>query len=235
MPMNATFKRVWLITGASRGIGARIAEAALATATRWWRRPATRPSVQKRFGTATRCWRWRWTSPTRRRPQAAVQAALARFGRIDVLVNNAGYGLLGAVEEATADEVRRLYDTNVFGLLNVTRAVLPPCASAAAAMSSTSRRWAATSRARLRRVLLDQVRRRGPDRGAACRTRAAGHPRDGGGAGLLPHRLPGRQQSLVTCRRASWTTTPPAPARCANCRQISLNQPGDPLRLAQAC
>jgi NAD(P)-dependent dehydrogenase (short-subunit alcohol dehydrogenase family) len=56
---------------------------------------------------------------------AAVQAALARFGRIDVLVNNAGYGLLGAVEEATADEVRRLYDTNVFGLLNVTRAVLP--------------------------------------------------------------------------------------------------------------
>ena len=42
-----------------------------------------------------------------------------------MLVNNAGYGLLGAVEEATADEVRRLYETNVFGLLNVTRAVLP--------------------------------------------------------------------------------------------------------------
>ncbi len=55
----------------------------------------------------------------------AAGAALDRFGRIDELVNNAGYGLLGAVEEATADEVRRLYETNVFGLLNVTRAVLP--------------------------------------------------------------------------------------------------------------
>jgi NAD(P)-dependent dehydrogenase (short-subunit alcohol dehydrogenase family) len=55
----------------------------------------------------------------------AAQAALERFGRIDVLVNNAGYGLLGAVEEASLDEVRRQYETNVFGLLAVTRAVLP--------------------------------------------------------------------------------------------------------------
>src|SRR5262249_39116011 len=48
-----------------------------------------------------------------------------RFGRIDVLVNNAGYGLLGAVEEANAGEVERGFATNVFGLLSVTRAVLP--------------------------------------------------------------------------------------------------------------
>src|SRR6516164_11740812 len=50
---------------------------------------------------------------------------VARFKSIDVLVNNAGSGLLGAVEEATAEEVERLYRTNVFGLLAVTRAVLP--------------------------------------------------------------------------------------------------------------
>jgi NAD(P)-dependent dehydrogenase (short-subunit alcohol dehydrogenase family) len=54
-----------------------------------------------------------------------VSEAIGAFGRIDVLVNNAGFGLLGAVEEATAQEVARIYATNVFGLLAVTRAVLP--------------------------------------------------------------------------------------------------------------
>jgi len=57
--------------------------------------------------------------------RAAVQAAVEKFGRVDVLVNNAGFGLLGAVEESADKDVRRMYDTNVFGLLNVTRAVLP--------------------------------------------------------------------------------------------------------------
>jgi NAD(P)-dependent dehydrogenase (short-subunit alcohol dehydrogenase family) len=55
----------------------------------------------------------------------AVEAAVDRFGRIDVLVNNAGYGLLGGVEEVSDAEARRIFDVNVFGLLNVTRAVLP--------------------------------------------------------------------------------------------------------------
>src|SRR6187549_3464769 len=105
--MNAKtdFKHVWMITGAARGIGARITEAALARGEALLALPL---DVTDEAQAA-----------------AAVQAALARFGRIDVLVNNAGYGLLGAVEEATADEVRKLYETNVFGLLNVTRAVLP--------------------------------------------------------------------------------------------------------------
>ena len=56
---------------------------------------------------------------------AAAAAAVARFGRIDVRVNSAGYGLPGAVEQADAEEVERLFATNVFGLLAVTRAVLP--------------------------------------------------------------------------------------------------------------
>jgi NAD(P)-dependent dehydrogenase (short-subunit alcohol dehydrogenase family) len=55
----------------------------------------------------------------------AVTAGLDRFGRIDILVNNAGICVLGAVEESSGDQVKRLFETNVFGLLNVTRAVLP--------------------------------------------------------------------------------------------------------------
>jgi NAD(P)-dependent dehydrogenase (short-subunit alcohol dehydrogenase family) len=54
-----------------------------------------------------------------------VQAGLSRFGKIDVLVNNAGYGLIGAVEEADDDEITRVHEINVFGLLRVLRAVLP--------------------------------------------------------------------------------------------------------------
>ncbi len=56
---------------------------------------------------------------------AAVAAGLARFGRIDALVNNAGYGACGPLEAFTSDQIKRQFDTNVIGLLEVTRAVLP--------------------------------------------------------------------------------------------------------------
>ena len=56
---------------------------------------------------------------------AAVAAAIARFGRVDVLVNNAGFGYLGAVEEGEDAAVRALFDTNVFGVVDMTKAVLP--------------------------------------------------------------------------------------------------------------
>ena len=125
--MNAktNFKRVWMITGAARGIGARITEAALARGEAVVATSRDAASLQKRFPESDALLALPLDVTDEAQAAAAVQSALARFGRIDVLVNNAGYGLLGAVEEATADEVRRLYDTNVFGLLNVTRAVLP--------------------------------------------------------------------------------------------------------------
>ena len=57
--------------------------------------------------------------------KAAVNAAKKRFGSIDVLVNNAGYGMMGAMEESSLEDTRRMFETNVFGLIQVTQAVLP--------------------------------------------------------------------------------------------------------------
>jgi len=117
-------EKVWMITGASRGIGAEIAKAVLdegdkliATARDTQALEYLR-SDEKVFVTAM-------DVANESQVNAGVGAALSRFGHIDVLVNNAGFGLLGAVEESPAEEVERIYRTNVFGLLNVTRAVLP--------------------------------------------------------------------------------------------------------------
>lgn len=117
--------RTWLITGASRGFGALIAERALnagdaviATA----RKPA---DVIARLGEHPNLLAVRLDVTREDEALEAVAAGIARFGRIDVLVNNAGFGVLGAVEETSAAEAERLFATNVFGVLNVTRAVLP--------------------------------------------------------------------------------------------------------------
>lgn len=125
MTTSHTFKRVWLITGASRGIGAKIAAAALANGDAVVATARDASSVTQRFGTQPALLAVSLDVTNEAQGVAVAKAAIEHFGRIDVLVNNAGFGLLGAVEEASADEVRRVYETNVFGLLNITRAVLP--------------------------------------------------------------------------------------------------------------
>ena len=125
MTSTNTSSRVWMVTGAARGIGLRIVEAALAAGDAVVATSRDVGSLRDRFADNAALLPVALDVTYERQAGAAVAAALARFGRIDVLVNNAGFGLLGAVEEASADEVRRLYETNVFGLLNVTRTVLP--------------------------------------------------------------------------------------------------------------
>ena len=117
---------VWLITGCSTGFGAAIAEAALARGDKVM---LTARSIETLAPLAERY------PPTARRaavdvadPEsvaAAIMATEDAFGGIDVFVNNAGYGVIGAVEEVSADEYRRMFETNVFGLIEATRLALP--------------------------------------------------------------------------------------------------------------
>ncbi len=122
---QAGFKRVWFITGASRGIGALIAEAALADGNAVVAAGRNAKAIVERLGEHAALLPVALDVTDETLAKAAVQTAIEKFGRIDVLVNNAGFGLLGAIEESSDKDVRRMYDTNVFGLLNVTRAVLP--------------------------------------------------------------------------------------------------------------
>jgi NAD(P)-dependent dehydrogenase (short-subunit alcohol dehydrogenase family) len=117
-------ERVWLLTGASRGIGAEIAKAVLASGDKLIA-TARGMSGLKYLGSSENLLSTALDVEDARQAIAAVEAGVARFGKIDVVVNNAGICLVGAVEETSAEEVERLYQTNVFGLLNVTRAVLP--------------------------------------------------------------------------------------------------------------
>jgi len=117
--------QVWFITGASRGLGALMAEQALAKGHTVVATARNAAAVLERFGARPDLLALSMDVTDETLVHQAVADAIARVGRIDVLVNNAGYGLLGAVEEATGAEVEALYRTNVFGLLNVARAVLP--------------------------------------------------------------------------------------------------------------
>jgi short-subunit dehydrogenase len=117
-------KKIWMITGASRGLGASIAaevvasgDVLVATA----RNKKSLVAFQGRKDVLTLS----LDVTIEDQINEAVSAALAQFGRVDVLVNNAGYGFIGAIEEASAQEIEAIYRTNVFGLLHVTRAVLP--------------------------------------------------------------------------------------------------------------
>ncbi|EKT4464695.1 SDR family NAD(P)-dependent oxidoreductase [Pseudomonas putida] len=117
--------RTWLITGASRGFGTLIAQQALAAGDAVIATARKPEDIEARLGQHPNLLAVRLDVTREEEAHAAVAAGIKHFGQIDVLVNNAGFGVLGAVEETSASETERLFAANVFGVLNVTRAVLP--------------------------------------------------------------------------------------------------------------
>ena len=118
--------KVWFITGASTGFGRLLAEEVLkaggkvvATA----RKVEQIADLEKSFPDTAKAMTLDVTNATQ--VEDVTAAAIEAFGRVDVLVNNAGYGLAGAIEEATESEFMPVFETNVFGLMRVTRALLP--------------------------------------------------------------------------------------------------------------
>lgn len=116
--------KVVLITGASSGIGLHTAK--LFQAKNWkvaatMRSPDKAGELQKIVD--IECLRLDVTDPAS--IKSAVEATLEKFGRIDAVVNNAGYGLIGAFEAASTEQIERQFETNVLGLMNVCREILP--------------------------------------------------------------------------------------------------------------
>ena len=119
-------QKIWFITGASRGFGRLWAEAALARGDKvaaTARRPKTLDDLVAAYGDAVLP--LRLDVDDRDAVFAAVNLAHQHFGRLDVILSNAGYGLVGAIEETSPDDARAIFETNVLGTLSVIQAALP--------------------------------------------------------------------------------------------------------------
>jgi len=118
--------KVWLITGSSRGLGRALAEAVLAAGHKLVataRNPQQVADLVERYPDRSRALALDVTD--RAQAEAAIRAAVERFGRIDVLVNNAGYANVNAIEDFAEDDFRDQIETNLWGVINLTRAALP--------------------------------------------------------------------------------------------------------------
>lgn len=115
----------WFITGASRGLGLEVARIVLARGDIVVATARDPRDVTAALGQHDQLLAMKLDVTDEQQAHKAVAQALEQFGRIDVLVNNAGRGFTGGIEETTDAETRATFDVNLFGLLNVTRAVLP--------------------------------------------------------------------------------------------------------------
>ncbi|HAT7516941.1 TPA: SDR family NAD(P)-dependent oxidoreductase [Kluyvera ascorbata] len=117
-------KKVWFITGANRGIGLALTESLLRAGHRVVA-TARHTGKLKTLTDTDNLLALTLNIISREQARSAVTEAVRHFGQIDVLVNNAGYGQLGWFEDAAEEEIRRQFEVNLFGTMNVTREVLP--------------------------------------------------------------------------------------------------------------
>jgi len=117
--------KTWFITGASRGFGALFVKEALERGDNVVAAARNPQILVEKFGARSNLLAIKLDVTNEEQAREAMWQTVERFGRIDVLINNAGFGVLGAVEEISGAEVEAVYRTNVFGLLSVTRAALP--------------------------------------------------------------------------------------------------------------
>ncbi len=123
---NSSQTKVWFITGASTGFGRLLAEEVLKTGGKviaTARNLGKVADLEQQYPERAKAYALDVTDPAQ--VLSVVAQTTACFSPVDVLVNNAGYGLAGAIEEATEDEFMPVFNTNVFGLINITRAFLP--------------------------------------------------------------------------------------------------------------
>lgn len=120
-----TDKKVWFITGANKGMGAAIVKEALAQGYQVVAAARKVEEAESHLGSHPDLLIVKLDISNDGQVAGAVKATLDRFGRVDVLVNNAGYGLLGHFEEMSEGSIRRQFETNVFGTMKITRALLP--------------------------------------------------------------------------------------------------------------
>jgi NAD(P)-dependent dehydrogenase (short-subunit alcohol dehydrogenase family) len=124
--MTQSIQRVWFITGASTGFGRILAEEVLRTGGKvvaTARKLDKVADLEAKYPKAAKAFALDVTDAGQ--VDSVVTQAFAHFGQVDVLVNNAGYGVAGAIEEVSEAEFMPMFETNVFGLLKVTRAFLP--------------------------------------------------------------------------------------------------------------
>ncbi|WP_321288027.1 SDR family NAD(P)-dependent oxidoreductase [uncultured Sunxiuqinia sp.] len=118
-------KKVWLVTGASKGLGLSLVKRLLNEGYKVVATSRTVESLEKEVGTSANFLPLEVNVTDETSVQNAIAKTLETFGTIDVVVNNAGYGQLGTLEELSDKEARQNFDTNVFGLLNVMRNIMP--------------------------------------------------------------------------------------------------------------